>query len=127
MGHHQVDPIRFRGNSARIKEEVDFILNNKVIEVKIILEHLSNTYEDKSKKSAISQIEKLMDILKSKKKSIFIEKDKSSVSFQKFKTLAMMAQQMEQEEKEGKPQAEGATQTEELTQAGQEVEEKVEE
>jgi hypothetical protein len=127
LGHHQVDPIRFRGNSARIKEEVDFILNNKVIEVKIILEHLSNTYEDKSKKSAISQIEKLMDILKSKKKSIFIEKDKSSVSFQKFKTLAMMAQQMEQEEKEGKPQAEGATQTEELTQAGQEVEEKVEE
>lgn len=127
MGHHQVDPIRFSGNSARIKEEVDFILNNKVIEVKIILEHLSNTYEDKSKKSAISQIEKLMDILKSKKKSIFIEKDKSSVSFQKFKTLAMMAQQMEQEEKEGKPQAEGATQTEELTQAGQEVEEKVEE
>ena len=127
MGHHQVDPIRFRGNSARIKEEVDFILNNKVIEVKIILEHLSNTYEDKSKKSAISQIEKLMDILKSKKKSNFIEKDKSSVSFQKFKTLAMMAQQMEQEEKEGKPQAEGATQTEELTQAGQEVEEKVEE
>jgi hypothetical protein len=54
-------------------------------------------YEDKSKKSAITQIEKLMSILKSKKKSIFIEKDRSSSSFQQFQTLAKMAQQLERE------------------------------
>lgn len=53
-------------------------------------------YEDKSKKSAISQIEKLMGILKSKKKSIFIEKDRSSISFQRFQALSKMAQQMEE-------------------------------
>jgi hypothetical protein len=62
--------------------------------VKLILENLSNMYEDKSKKSAISQIEKLMGILKSKKKSIFIEKDRSSISFQRFQALSKMAQQM---------------------------------
>lgn len=33
-----------------------------------------------------------MGILKSKRKSIFIEKDRSSESFQKFQTLAKMAQ-----------------------------------
>ena len=52
--------------------------------MKAILENLSHMYEDKSKKSAISQIEKLMGILKSKKKAIFIEKDKNSNSFKRF-------------------------------------------
>lgn len=53
------------------------MVNRKVQDVKTILNSLSNVYEDKAKKSAISQIEKLMAILKSKKKSILIEKDKT--------------------------------------------------
>lgn len=57
------------------------MVNQKVIDVKAILESLSNMYEDKVKKSAITQIEKLMGILKSKKKSIFIEKDRQSPNF----------------------------------------------
>ena len=48
-------------------------------------------YEDKSKKSAISQIEKLMGILKSKKKSIFIEKDVNSQSYKNLQVLHQLA------------------------------------
>lgn len=61
-------------------------------------------YEDKSKKSAISQIEKLMSILKSKRKSIYIEKDRSSISFQRVQALSKMAQQMEQEHAQTPPE-----------------------
>lgn len=67
------------------------IVNQKVIDVKSMLESLSNMYEDKVKKSAITQIEKLMGILKSKKKSIFIEKDKRSQNFKNFHLLQELA------------------------------------
>ena len=91
MGRSQVDHSSFRGNSPKTKEEIDIILNQKVAEVKMVLENLSNMYEDKSKKSAISQIEKLMSILKSKKKSIYIEKDKNSLNFKRFEHLTRMS------------------------------------
>ena len=55
-------------------------------------------YEDKSKKSAINQIEKLMGILKAKTKSIFIEKDKASSSFKKLEVLTQLAQNLERQE-----------------------------
>jgi hypothetical protein len=47
----------------------------KVAEVKKILESLSQMYEDKLKKNTFTQLERLMNILKAKNKSIFIEKD----------------------------------------------------
>jgi len=40
-----------------------------------------------------------MGILKSKKKSIFIEKDKKSASFKHFEVLTKMAQELEKEDK----------------------------
>jgi hypothetical protein len=67
-----------------MKEEIDHVVNFKVQEVKTILATLSNLYEDKAKKSAISQIEKLMAILKCKKKSIYIEKDKAAINLRNF-------------------------------------------
>ena len=82
MGYGQVCHESFRGNSSSIKEDIDLLLNQKVHDVKSILENLSNMYEDKSKKSAINQIEKLMGILKSKQKSIFIEKERTASSKQ---------------------------------------------
>lgn len=45
-----------RGNNDRMKEEIDLVVNFKVQEVKTILATLSNLYEDKAKKSAITQI-----------------------------------------------------------------------
>ena len=59
--------------------------------MKTILESLSNIYEDKAKKCAINQIEKLMTILKSKRKAIFIEKDKATINFQNSKLLTEIA------------------------------------
>lgn len=81
-----------------MREEIEVVVNNKVHDVKAILETLSNVYEDKAKKTAISQIEKLMAILKSKKKSIFIEKDKNSLNFKNFQLLNHIAK-MEASEK----------------------------
>jgi len=43
-----------------------------------------------------------MDILKSKKKAIYIEKDRNSSSFKRFEALAQIAQKAERNEK-GKP------------------------
>ena len=51
------------------------MVNLKVAEVKKILESLSQMYEDKLKKNTFTQLERLMNILKAKNKSIFIEKD----------------------------------------------------
>ena len=53
----------------------------------MILESLSNVYEDKAKKNTINQIEKLMAILKSKKKSIYIEKDRNAQDYIRFQFL----------------------------------------
>ena len=39
-----------------MKEEIEVVVNNKVHDVKSVLENLSNVYEDKAKKTAISQI-----------------------------------------------------------------------
>lgn len=49
-------------------------------------------YEDKAKKNAINQIEKLMGILKSKRKSIFIEKDRNAQDYIHFQFLNQIAQ-----------------------------------
>lgn len=78
------------------------VVNNKVHDVKNILETLSNVYEDKAKKTAINQIEKLMAILKSKKKSIFIEKDKTALNYSNFQLLNQIAKM----ESKAKPKAE---------------------
>jgi hypothetical protein len=51
------------------------MVNLKVVEVKKILESLSQMYEDKLKKNTFTQLERLMNILKAKNKSIFIEKN----------------------------------------------------
>jgi hypothetical protein len=40
--------------------------------VRLLLDNISQLYEDKVKKSAFNQIEKLMNILKAKNKSIYI-------------------------------------------------------
>lgn len=74
-----------------MKEEIEVVVNHKVHDVKTILETLSNVYEDKAKKTAINQIEKLMGILKSKKKSIFIEKDKTALNYRNFQLLSQIA------------------------------------
>lgn len=39
-----------------MKEEIEVVVNNKVHDVKTVLETLSNAYEDKAKKTAINQI-----------------------------------------------------------------------
>lgn len=57
------------------------MVNIKVAEVKKILESLSQMYEDKLKKNTFTQLERLMNILKAKHKSIFIEKDVESNPF----------------------------------------------
>ena len=49
-------------------------------------------YEDKAKKNAINQIEKLMGILKSKRKSIYIEKDRNAQDYIHFQFLNQIAQ-----------------------------------
>jgi hypothetical protein len=54
------------------------MVNLKVAEVKKILESLSQMYEDKLKKNTFTQLERLMNILKARNKSIFIEKDLES-------------------------------------------------
>jgi hypothetical protein len=51
------------------------MVNVKVAEVKKLLESLSQVYEDKVKKNTFNQIERLMNIIRSSNKSIFIEKD----------------------------------------------------
>jgi len=51
------------------------MVNLKVADVKKVLESLSQMYEDKLKKNTFTQLERLMNILKSKNKSIYIEKD----------------------------------------------------
>ena len=50
------------------------MVNRKVVEVKKLLESLSQVYEDKLKKNTFTQIERLMSILKAKNKSIIILK-----------------------------------------------------
>lgn len=87
-----------------MKDEIEVVVNNKVHDVKNILETLSNVYEDKAKKTAINQIEKLMAILKSKKKSIFIEKDKAALNFRNFQLLNQIAK-MESKAKEKSEEA----------------------
>ena len=39
-----------------MKEEIEVVVDNKVHDVKTVLETLSNVYEDKAKKTAINQI-----------------------------------------------------------------------
>ena len=51
------------------------MVNKKIIDVKKLLENLSQVYEDRVKKNTFNQIERLMGILKAEKKSIYIEKD----------------------------------------------------
>lgn len=76
------------------------MVNSKVADVKTILESLSNIYEDKAKKCAINQIEKLMNILKSKRKAIFIEKDKATINFQNIKLLTEIAKMADKDKNE---------------------------
>lgn len=75
----------------------------------MILESLSNVYEDKAKKNAINQIEKLMNILRSKKKSIYIEKEKNAQNYIRFQFLDQIAETGKNEDKK----AESASQMEE--------------
>ena len=98
-----------RGNSESSKEEIDAVVHQKVRDVKSILESLSNVYEDKAKKNAISQIEKLMGILKSKRKSIFIEKDRNAQDYIHFQFLNQIAQAGKNKDRK----TEEASQTEE--------------
>lgn len=42
-----------------------------------------------------------MDILKSKKKAIFIEKDRNSNSFKRFEALTRIAETIEKKDKDG--------------------------
>lgn len=79
---------------------MDTVVNSKVADVKTILESLSNIYEDKAKKCAINQIEKLMNILKSKRKAIFIEKDKATINFQNIKLLTEIAKMADKDKNE---------------------------
>jgi hypothetical protein len=50
------------------------VIEKKIKDVRVLLDNISTLYEEKVKKSAFNQIEKLMNILKAKNKSIYIEK-----------------------------------------------------
>jgi len=63
-----------RPGSENMKDEVNTVIEKKVFEVKLVLENLSQIYEDKVKKSTLSQIEKLMGIIRAKNKNIYITK-----------------------------------------------------
>lgn len=74
MGPSQVQPTLFRTSNAAYKDDVNGLVDKKISDVKDLLDSMSQLYEDKVKKATFSQIERLMSILKAKRKSIFIEK-----------------------------------------------------
>lgn len=49
-------------------------VEKKMTDVKLLLDNMSQLYEDKVKKATFNQIERLMGILKARNKSIYIEK-----------------------------------------------------
>ena len=57
-----------------MKTDIDEVVQKKVTDVNFVLNNLSQVYEDKMKRGALNQIEKLMNIIKASKKSIFINK-----------------------------------------------------
>lgn len=90
-----------KGNHLNSKAQIDEMVHQKVTDVKTILDSLSNMYEDKVKKTAITQIEKLMGILKATRKAIFIEKARTAPSLRSLRLMQHFAIHEKKEEAEG--------------------------